>query len=177
LCVRVAHVILQSPLRQADDEGIWLEPVQVWAIWLREERPPEGVESLDWLLLTNVAIERWQDATEWIGWYSVRRGMESWHKILKSGCTVEDCHLEEAERHKPFLALMGIIAWRLFWLTHINRQTPEAPCTTILADQEWNALYTAVHRSTILPATPSTVRQVVRWIAQLGGFLCFGRYW
>ena len=171
LLVRVAHLTLQPPLRNADDPGIWLEPLQVWAIWLHEATPPEGVEPLDWLLLSNVAIESWQDATERIGWYCVRPGIESWHKILKSGCTVEECRLEEAERLKPYLALMGIIAWRLFWLTHINRQTPEASCTTILADHEWKALYTAIHRRADLPATPPTVRQAVRWIAQLGGFL------
>lgn len=66
---------------------------------------------------------------------------------------------------------MGIIAWRLLWLTHINRQLPEASCLTILGGHEWKALYTAIHRRATLPATPPTVRQVVRWIAQLGGFL------
>jgi hypothetical protein len=30
---------------------------------------------------------------------------------------------------------------------------------------------TAIHRCTTLPATPPTVCQAVRWIAQLGGFL------
>ena len=171
LLVRVVFVTLQPPQRPADDEGVWLSPLQVWAIWLHEDAPPEGVEPLDWLLLTNVAIETWQHATERIGWYCVRPGIESWHKILKSGCTVEDCRLETAERLKPYLTRMSIIAWRLFWLTHINRQTPEAPCTTILADHEWKALYTAIHRSAVLPATPPTVRQAVRWIAHLGGFL------
>jgi hypothetical protein len=47
LLVRVAHITLQPPQREADDPGIWLEPLPVWAIWLHEERPPEGVESLD----------------------------------------------------------------------------------------------------------------------------------
>ena len=169
--VRVAHLRLQPPQRGADDPGVWLEPLEVWAVWLHEERPPAGVEALDWLLLTNVAIENWQAATERIGWYCLRPLIESWHKILKSGCTVEDCRLESAERLKPYLTLMGIIAWRLFWLTHINRQTPEASCTTILADHEWKALYATVHRHAVLPATPPTVRQAVRWIAQLGGFL------
>jgi len=32
---------------------------------------------------------------------------------------VEDCRLEDAERLKPYLTFMGIIAWRLFWLTFI----------------------------------------------------------
>ena len=119
--MRVAHITLQPPRREADDPGIWLEPLPVWAIWLHEERPPEGVESLDWLLLTNVAIATWLDATERIGYSCVRPGIESWHTILKSGCSVEDCRLSEAERLKPYLALMGVVAWRLFWLTHINR--------------------------------------------------------
>ncbi|MDQ5852956.1 MAG: hypothetical protein M3380_12995, partial [Chloroflexota bacterium] len=35
--------------------------------------------------------------------------------------------------------------WRLLWLTHINRQLPEASCLTILGDHEWKALYTAFH--------------------------------
>lgn len=171
LGVRVAQVTLQPPRRPADDPGVWLEPLRVWAIWLHEDTLPAATEPLDWLLLTNVAIASWQDTTERIAWYCVRPGIEAWHKILKSGCTVEDCRLEDAERLKPYLTLMGIIAWRLFWLTHINRQTPEAPCTTILADHEWKALYTTIHRSPLLPASIPSVREAVRWIAQLGGFL------
>ena len=171
LQVRVAQLTLQPPQRGADEASVWPEPLTVWAVWLHEAVAPEGVEPLDWLLLTNVAIQTWQDATERIGWYCLRWLIESWHKILKSGCTIEECRLESAERLKPYLTLMGIIAWRLFWLTHINRQLPEASCTLILADHEWKALYTAIHRSALLPATAPTVRQAVRWIAQLGGFL------
>src|SRR5215211_2521693 len=136
LRVQVAHLTLRPPQRRADDPGVWLEPLQVWALWLHEAAAPEGVEPLDWLLVTNVPIQTWQDATERISWYCLRALIESWHKILKSGCTIEDCRLERAERLKPYLTLMGIIAWRLFWLTHINRQMPEASCTTILADHE-----------------------------------------
>lgn len=65
---------------------------------------------------------------------------------------------------------MGVVAWRLFWLTHINRQAPTAPRTTILAEQEWKALSTTIHRSPTIPAVAPSVRQAVRWIAQLGGF-------
>lgn len=127
--VRVGQVVLQPPLRPADDSGIWLEPLQVWALWLHEPAPPPGAEAVDWLLLTNVAVTNWAEATERISWYGVRPGIESWHKILKSGCTVEDSRLEAAAKLIPYLTLMGVIAWRLFWLTHINRQAPNAPCT------------------------------------------------
>ncbi|HEU5102395.1 MAG TPA: IS4 family transposase, partial [Roseiflexaceae bacterium] len=64
LQVRVAHLTLQPPQRGADDAGVWLEPLTVWALWLHEAAAPEGIEPLDWLLLTNVPIQTWQDVTE-----------------------------------------------------------------------------------------------------------------
>ncbi len=171
LRVRVGQVTLQPPLRPADDPGIWLEPLTVWAIWLHEDSPPATTTPIEWLLLTNVAEQTWQDATERIAWYCVRPGIEQFHKILKSGCTVEECRLEDAERLKPYLTLMSVVAWRLFWLTHINRQDPEAPCTAIFAAHEWKALYTTIQRTKTIPERAPSVRQAVRWIAQLGGFL------
>jgi hypothetical protein len=66
---------------------------------------------------------------------------------------------------------MSVVAWRLFWLTHINRQNPDHPCTAILAEHEWKALYTTIHRTTTLPERVPSVGQAVRWIARLGGFL------
>jgi hypothetical protein len=169
--VRAGQVTLQPPYRPASDPGVWLEPLTVWAIWLHEAAPPAQTPAVEWLLLTNVALQTWADVTERIGWYCVRPGIESFHKVLKSGCTVEDCRLEDAERLTPYLTLMSVIAWRLFWLTHLNRQAPAQACTAILADHEWKALYTTIHRSPHIPERPPTVRQAVRWIAQLGGFL------
>jgi hypothetical protein len=66
---------------------------------------------------------------------------------------------------------MGVVAWRLFWLTHINRQTPSAPCATILAEHDWKALSTTIHRSPTRRAVAPSARQAVRSLAQLGGFL------
>lgn len=66
---------------------------------------------------------------------------------------------------------MSVIAWRLHWLTYLQRADPDLPCTLLLTTTEWQALYMRIHRTTALPATPPTVRQAVRWIAQLGGFL------
>jgi hypothetical protein len=68
---------------------------------LHEDTPPATATPLEWLLLTNVAVRTWQDATERIAWYCVRPGIEQFHKLLKSGCTGEDCRLEDAARLKP----------------------------------------------------------------------------
>ena len=60
----------------------------VWAVLAAEVEPPEGVEAVEWLLLTTVPIETTADAMERLDWYECRWGIEAWHKILKSGCEV-----------------------------------------------------------------------------------------
>jgi hypothetical protein len=75
----------------------------MWAIWLHEALPPEKVEPIDWLLLSNVAIATWQDTTERIGYSCVRPGIERWHKIVKSGCTVEGCCIAHRSFQRLYL--------------------------------------------------------------------------
>ena len=66
---------------------------------------------------------------------------------------------------------MCVVAWRLHWLTYINRTAPDLPCTHILTTVEWQALYMRIHKTSAFPTPLPTVRQAVRWIAKLGGFL------
>ncbi|MBN1982915.1 MAG: hypothetical protein JW795_15395 [Chitinivibrionales bacterium] len=40
-----------------------------------------------------------------------------------------------------------------------------------LSDDEWNVLYLKTNRSGKVPKKMPTVKQCVRWFAQLGGFL------
>jgi hypothetical protein len=167
--VRFTQVQLKAPWRPNRQK---LPAVTLTAILVREDDPPpEGDEPLEWLLLTNTPVESFDDAVRVVGWYGCRWQIELYHKIIKSGCTVEACRLETAARLQNYIALMSVIAWRLHWLTYINRTDPELPCTVILTATEWQALYIRIQRSSSLPPTPPTVRQAVRWIAQLGGFL------
>ena len=75
------------------------------------------------------------------------------------------------DRLQRALAVYCVVAWRLLWLTYEARQQPDEVCTVVLAAHEWQALYCTIHQTAIPPATPPTLRQAVRWIAQLGGFL------
>ena len=148
-----------------------LPPVPLTAILVREETPPTGATPLEWLLLTTVPVLTFADAEERINWYRLRWQIEIYHKILKSGCAVEKCQLATAPRLFRFLALFAIIGWRIFWLTKIAREQPTAPCTVVLADQEWRALYAHIRRTAQPPATVPTVAEAMVWIARLGGFL------
>ena len=74
---------------------------------------------------------------ERVQWYRCRWHIEVFHMVLKSGCKVEDCRLGTAERLIRYLTLCSVIAWRLYWLTHMNRHYPDAPCIAVLAEHEW----------------------------------------
>lgn len=169
VCLRFTQVTLRPPWRPQQKK---LPIVTLNAILVREENPPDGIaDPIEWLLLTNVPVASLQDASQVVQWYCTRWQIELFHKIIKSGCKVEDCRLQTADRLQNYIALMGVVAWRLHWLTYINRTDPALPCTAILTPVEWESLYMRIHKTTRLPDSIPTVRQAVRWIAQLGGFL------
>jgi hypothetical protein len=166
-------VTLRPPRRAPGTQapGAKLPPVRVWAVWAHEATPPPGVEALDWLLLTTCAVATPADAVERVAWYACRWGIELLHKVLKSGCRIEARQLAAADRLERCLALSTVVAWRVLYAALLARVLPAAPCTALLEAEEWQALYCQTHRTTLLPATPPTLREAVRWLARLGGFL------
>ena len=123
------------------------------------------------MLLTNLVVENFKEAMEKVDWYKLRWTIEVFHKILKSGCQVEACRLQTGDRLKRYITICSIIAWRLHWMTFINRTDPQKPCTVLLENHEWKALYGKINKTSAVPNDPPTVRVAVRWIAMLGGFL------
>jgi hypothetical protein len=167
LRVRWQQITLRPPNSRTKDK---LPNVSVWAVWACETNPPAGVEAIEWLLLTTVPITTTDEALERLAWYAARWGIEVWHKVLKSGCRIEDRQLESAERLKRCLTLYSVIAWRILYATMLARALPDVACTLLLDADEWQGLYCRIHRVSIAPTHPPTLRQAVRWIAQLGGF-------
>ena len=45
---------------------------------------PEGIEPLEWMLLTTMAVENFDEAVEKLGWYAKRWGIEVYHRTLKA---------------------------------------------------------------------------------------------
>lgn len=169
LSVRYTSVTLKPPWRPNKKK---LPTVTLNAVFILEDNPPDDVEEpIEWLLLTNCVVACFDDAVQIVKWYRCRWQIEVFHKVLKSGCVIEECRLQTDERLHPFIALKSVIAWRLHWMTYVNRHEPEVSCTAILAEHEWQALYMRIHRTSLLPSEPPTVYDVVRWIGQLGGFL------
>jgi hypothetical protein len=145
--------------------------VPVWAVLAEELDPPAGVAPIHWLLLASWPVTTLSAAVECVAWCRLRWLIERYHYVLKQGCQVEALRLETPERLERALATYSIVSWRLLWLSLAARQTPDASCEGVLARHEWQALACAAQRTATPPAAPPTLRQAVRWIAQLGGFL------
>jgi hypothetical protein len=85
-------------------------------------------------------MESVEQALEKLAWHRRRWAIEEFHKILQSGCTVEECRLQAAERLQRYRARFCVIAWRLFWIVHRKRANPKAPAEVALTQSEIGTL-------------------------------------
>ncbi len=108
--VRIAcsPVTLQPPANgRGRERGV---PLVVWAVRVWEPEPTAGVEAIDWLLLTNVAVEDLEGAWERVAWYACRMVVEDYHKGLKTGVSVESLQLTTRERLEAAIAVLSVVA-------------------------------------------------------------------
>lgn len=168
LSIRYALVRLRPPHRP---KGVKLPSITVSAVLALEEQPPPGIKPLQWLLLTTVAVYTFDDACERLGWYTCRWVIEVYHKVLKSGCRVQQRQFEEVQRIRRYLAVDDVVAWRVLFLTMLGRELPKMPCDAILEAHEWQALYCFIHQTHTPPPKTPTLACATLWIAKLGGFL------
>jgi Transposase DNA-binding/Transposase Tn5 dimerisation domain len=168
--VRYAAITLQPPVRRANKES--LEAIQVVAIHVSEVGlSTDGSSPIEWLLLTSLEVATLADAITCVGLYAVRWVIELFHKTLKSGCRIEDRQFESLDNFCRYLALDTIVAWRLLYLTFKARVTPHAPCTDVLENHEWRALFVLTQQAPLPPNAVPSLAQAILWIAKLGGFL------
>lgn len=148
-------------------------------VHLQEEKPPKGEKALSWILVTSLPVKSKKDALEISKIYQLRWNIELYFKCLKTGCGVEKCRLNDGKKLIRFVSLMAVVAWRILWMQFLNRSDGEASCECFLTKQEWQALWLKRHRKAILaekigsspPKQAPCVRDAVRWIAMMGGFL------
>ncbi len=147
-----------------------LPDLRLTAVLAEEEDPPAGQKPVRWWLLTTLPIEGLADAVQAVTWYTLRWLVERYHYVLKSGCRIEQLQLETAALERA-LATYAVVAWRLLWLTYEVRRDAEASCEAVLPRAQWELLHRVVHKTDTVPESPPSLREAVRQIARLGGFL------
>ena len=88
-------------------------------IFAEEIGAPKGRDRIDWKLITDVPVNSRREAVEKLAWYALRWKIETFHKILKSGCKAEELKLRTAQRLANVLAVFCILSWRVFWMSMI----------------------------------------------------------
>ena len=164
--VRFAPVKLRAPKRNPS-----LQPLRVWAVYVKELNPPSPKEAIEWMLLTTLEVNNYEQAVEKIDWYNKRWGIEEYHKTLKSVCRIEDRQLGDRTVWQNCLAIDLVIAWRIEHVKKLARTQPQAPCTIAFDEREWQAVFALQRHNQPLPSTPPSVREITRLTAELGGFL------
>jgi hypothetical protein len=88
---------------------------------------------------------------------------------LKNGCRVEALQLSTMERLERALALLLVVAWRIARLMGLGRTCPDLDAELLFEPDEWRAAFILGKKP--VPTAPPRLNEVVRLVAQLGGFL------
>lgn len=147
----------------------WQQPlVAAWVIRVWEADPPAGVpEPLEGIRLGSVPTVTRADLNERRTWYAHRWLVEVFHDIEKNGCAEEDRRFETAAAMEACLALLSVVAVRVFQLRCALHSQPEASAEQVATPSEIEVVRRCLGRRT----KRLTVRDFVRGVARLGGFL------
>ena len=168
---RTAHLALSFGsvrlLPPQSQQASQLRPLVVWVVRVWEPRPPDGVEPVEWVLLTSVPTQTVEQAWERVDWYRARWIVEDYHQGLKTGCRVEQRQVQTYEGLRRLLGLLAPAAVRLLQLRATARQTPEQPASQTLPAE----VVQVVAARAGVPASQLTAQQCWHSIARFGGYL------
>jgi hypothetical protein len=164
--IRAIQVQLKPPRRK--DRS--LAAVQVWVVQAKEIDPPAGQEPIDWTLLTSLEAKDFVQARAVLDLYLCRWEIEVFHRVLKTGCRVEELQLRTSPRIKLAILLYMIVAWRVLYVMHLGRQCPDLPCSVVFEEDEWQSSWVIIKGGSP-PQSPPSLDQMVRMVASFGGFL------
>ena len=140
-------------------------------IYAQERNAPEGREPIDWKLITNLEVRSRAQALEKLCWYALRWKIETFHKILKSGCKSEESRLRTAERLVNLIAIFCILSWRIFWMTMLNRSAEDLQPTVAFSNTECQLLDQFVPDRLKDRSQKKSLSFYITKVARLGGYL------
>lgn len=144
------------------------EPLELWCVRVWEPNPPAKMETLEWILLTDVAVSNVDEALVRVEWYKCRPMVEEYHKGMKTGCGIETMQFTTTGRMEPAIAVISVIATTLLQLRDLARHPESAarPATSAI-DAEYVEALVAYYPQRL--AAHPTIRDFLLHVARLGG--------
>ena len=167
LKIKYRRVHVLPPIgKQKQYPDLWLTVIHA-----EEKTKPKNRERIVWKLMTDLSITSRKEAIEKLDWYAMRWKIETFHKILKSGCKAEDSKLRTAGRLANLISVFCILSWRIFWMTMINRCYPGSSAKLALTTLEINLLDHLVINNKDKSSKIKKLSHYLTKIAKLGGYL------
>jgi hypothetical protein len=143
-------------------------PLEVWAIRVWEIDPPAGEKGIEWILLSNVAVDNEEDAWQRVDWYTVRWVIEEWHKGMKTGCEIENLQFTTRARLEPAIAVLSVVAVWLLQMRDASRdeETRQQPARQRVPEL-WVRVLSGWRHKRACPEW--TYGEFVQALARLGG--------
>ncbi len=105
--IRYRHIRVLPPIgKQKHYPGLWLTIIHA-----EERDKPKNRERISWKLMTDLSVTSRKEAIEKLNWYALRWKIETFHKILKSGCKAESSKLRTAERLTNLISYMDSLSF------------------------------------------------------------------
>jgi hypothetical protein len=145
-----------------------IKELKMNVVIVQEVDAPKGVKPICWVLLTSLPVETFEDAWQVVEDYENRWLVEEYHKVMKSGCSLEMHALRSADRLEALIGLISVIGVRLFQLKLIGRNQPEAKAATHVPTSWLKCLKLARPKTKL---SGMTVYEFFRELAKMGGFL------
>lgn len=167
--VSVVNVVLLQPrhrsrwVRQCGIHELALKVIVV-----QEVNPKKGATPIRWVLLTSLPVKTFDDAWQILEDYEKRWLIEEYHKVLKTGCSMEMHALRTAARLEALTGLISVLGLRLLQLKLVGRNQPDAKAASHVPSAWLRCLKLARPK---LKITDMSVYAFFRELAKLGGFL------
>ena len=169
--LRFGSVVIQAGYRPKGQTT--LLPTRLNVVWVREPQPPKGEQAVEWMLFTSLPVDCLEQALQVVEYYKLRWRIETFHYVLKQGCSIEKLQIEEPQALQNAIATFSIIALQVFRLRCHMQANPLAPVEAAGFDRQdyWlAATYLNAQGARHDAEKPNpTVEDFARVVAQLGG--------
>lgn len=146
--------------RDHKEEGVALH--LIWAVELEEA---DGIEPLEWVILTTLPIENFEEAAWILDIYTVRWVIERFHYVLKQGLRIERLQFDNFTRLANAVKLCSIVAWQLLRIAYLSKAKEQAPADEYFDPQE-KMLLEKINACKI-----ETVKDHIQALGKLVGFV------
>lgn len=138
--------------------------VPLWVVRAIEIEPPEGIEPIDWAILTTIPVENLDKAIWITEAYTFRWIIERFHYVLKQGLRIERLQFDTFTRLSNAINVCSIAAWSVLRNAYVAKEKSTNPVSSYFDHEESKILETVTGKKI------ETVKDHVMALGKLVGF-------